>query len=63
MSKFMSRIISLVRKDEDGASLVEYGLLVGLIALAAVTGITLVGGGVGTMFTGIGNYLSGLPLP
>ena len=63
MSKFLVRVRNLACRDEQGASLVEYGLLVGLIALAAVTGITLVGGGISTMFTGIGNYLSGLPLP
>jgi Flp pilus assembly pilin Flp len=61
--------VSTSLKSPDGSRhqletlLVEYGLLVGLIALAAVTGITLVGGGISTMFTGIGNYLSGLPLP
>jgi pilus assembly protein Flp/PilA len=32
--------------EEDGQSLVEYGLLVSLIALAAITAITLFGRGV-----------------
>ena len=30
-------------KDEQGASMVEYGLLVALIALVAVAGVILVG--------------------
>jgi pilus assembly protein Flp/PilA len=32
--------------EEDGQSLVEYGLLISLIALAAITAITLFGRGV-----------------
>jgi pilus assembly protein Flp/PilA len=33
-------------QEEDGQSLVEYGLLVSLIALAAITAVTLFGRGV-----------------
>ena len=32
--------------EEDGQSLVEYGLLISLIALAAITAVTLFGRGV-----------------
>jgi pilus assembly protein Flp/PilA len=37
-------------KDEEGASMVEYGLLVVLIALVAAAGITTLGGNLNTMF-------------
>jgi pilus assembly protein Flp/PilA len=38
-------------KDEEGASMVEYGLLVVLIALVAAVGITALGTSLSTMFT------------
>lgn len=63
MSRFICKLKRLFRRDEDGAGLVEYGLLIGLIALAAVAGVTLLGGAVNTMYTNVGNYLSSLPLP
>jgi len=40
------------RKDR-GATAVEYGLLVGLIAVAIITGVTLLGGNLQTAFNGI----------
>ncbi len=46
--------------DERGAALTEYGLLVGLIALAAVTGMTALGADVSAMYVNVGNYLSGI---
>lgn len=38
----MSTLTSLLR-DEEGATMVEYGLLVALIALVAITGVSLLG--------------------
>jgi len=37
-------------KDEEGASMVEYGLLVALIALVVAVGAGLLGGGINTLF-------------
>jgi pilus assembly protein Flp/PilA len=45
-------------KDEEGASLVEYALLVALIALACVIAITATGVSISAMFTRINNKLS-----
>jgi pilus assembly protein Flp/PilA len=39
MQKLLSRFV----KDESGAALVEYGILVGLIAVVCVAAITLLG--------------------
>jgi pilus assembly protein Flp/PilA len=44
--------------DDDGASLVEYGLLVALIAIVAILAVTFVGRQVDSQFQEIG---SGLP--
>jgi len=38
-------------KDEEGASAVEYGLIVGLIAVAVVAVLVTMGGGLNTLFT------------
>jgi len=37
-------------KDEEGASAVEYGLIVGLIAVAVVAVLLSMGGGLNTLF-------------
>jgi pilus assembly protein Flp/PilA len=43
--------------NEDGASLVEYALLVALIAIVAIAAIQFVGGQVSTSFVEIGGSL------
>jgi pilus assembly protein Flp/PilA len=50
---FQSRFI----RDEEGASLVEYGLLVALIAIVAILAITFVGREVDSQFKEIGTGL------
>jgi pilus assembly protein Flp/PilA len=41
------------RKQEEGASLVEYGLLVGLIAVVCIAAITLLGSKISAYFDAI----------
>lgn len=41
---------SVFLKDEKGASAVEYGLIIGLIAVALVVVLGLLGGGLGNLF-------------
>jgi pilus assembly protein Flp/PilA len=50
-------LLSLFAKSEQGGGLVEYTLIVALIALAAVTAITTVGTKVSADFTSISNKL------
>jgi pilus assembly protein Flp/PilA len=42
MSKVV-KLINAVRKDEEGAALVEYALLVGLIAVVCIIAVTQLG--------------------
>jgi Flp pilus assembly pilin Flp len=42
-----------VRRDERGASMVEYSLLLVFIALVAITGVTALGLEVASLFEGI----------
>ena len=51
MKTYLRKIVAFIN-DEEGASAIEYGLLVGLIALAIVAGATLLGTSINTMFTG-----------
>jgi Flp pilus assembly pilin Flp len=43
---------------EEGQALIEYALIISLIALLAVGGLTLAGGKVGAMFSAIGTSLN-----
>lgn len=57
MRKLIELSKSFVR-DEDGASLVEYALLVALIALACVVALTATGTSISNMFTRINGKLA-----
>ena len=46
-----------VGRDERGASLVEYALLVALIAVACIAAITVLGGGAKSKFNQVGSSL------
>jgi pilus assembly protein Flp/PilA len=47
---------SMIR-DEEGATMVEYGLLVALIALVALGAVTAVGTGLSTLFGNVATSL------
>ena len=49
--------LQAMAKTERGASAVEYGLLVALIAIAIIAGVTLLGGKLNNMFTNTANRL------
>jgi pilus assembly protein Flp/PilA len=48
-----------LKKDEKGATAVEYGLMVGLIAVVIIAAVTLLGEQLNTLFTSITNSLGG----
>ena len=58
MVKLLNVARKFLTKNEEGASLVEYGLLVGLIAVACITAITAVGTDVQGLFTKIATALT-----
>jgi Flp pilus assembly pilin Flp len=59
----MRKLINNFRRDEDGPAMVEYGLLVGLIALVVALGALVLGQDISIMFSGIGSYLKAVPIP
>ena len=56
----MRKLINSFKRDEDGAAMVEYGLLVGLVALGVAAAATTLGTDISTLFNNIGGYLAGL---
>ncbi len=46
-------------KDECGANMVEYALLVALIGVALITALTTLQGKINTAFTNAGNSIGG----
>jgi len=57
MSMLLQFVTSVVR-NEEGQDLLEYALLVALIALIAIGGVTLAGQSVNVIFTNIANALT-----
>ena len=49
MKTYLRKIVAFLR-DEEGASAIEYALLVALIALAITAGATTLGTKIGAMF-------------
>jgi pilus assembly protein Flp/PilA len=57
----MRNLITRFAKNDEGAALVEYGLLVGLIAAVCVVAVTALGAGINGVFQGITAALTGVP--
>ena len=49
----MKALVSRFRRNDDGAAMVEYALLVGLIALVAIVGVSATGTSINAQFTKI----------
>jgi pilus assembly protein Flp/PilA len=56
----MSKLVAFARKlvhEETGATMVEYGLMLALIAVVCLVAVTSVGTGANSMFNSIGASL------
>ncbi|MDX8509835.1 Flp family type IVb pilin [Mesorhizobium captivum] len=52
----MKKLMTMTRQfrdDENGAAMVEYSILIGIIAVAAIGAIIAIGGWVAARFTGL----------
>jgi pilus assembly protein Flp/PilA len=54
----MLKLLKRFRKNEEGAALVEYGMLVGLIAVVCVVAVTTLGTEVSSAFSIIASDLA-----
>lgn len=61
MRKLFAGKAKTFARDEKGATMVEYGLLVAVIALAVVGAATTFGTSLSTMFTHAGTIVTGTP--
>jgi len=59
MLALWTKLVSYFQDEEKGASMVEYALLVVLIAIVAIAAITLVGEEVSTAFSTVDDALGG----
>ncbi len=50
-------ILKKIRKDESGATAIEYGLIAALVSVAAIGALTALGGSLQTMFTAVSEAL------
>jgi pilus assembly protein Flp/PilA len=51
MSKLYAKVANFFNKNEEGATMVEYGLMVALIAAVCVGVVTTLGGSLQSIFT------------
>ena len=70
MQKAYATLVSLIavasyrlEREEKGATAVEYGLMVGLIAVVIIAGVTLLGTELKDLFNAIGTKLGAIPAP
>lgn len=54
----MSRLIALLHQDEEGQGLVEYLLILALVAFACTAGMNILAQGVNTAFSEIGSLVN-----
>jgi pilus assembly protein Flp/PilA len=54
----MRSVFTRLAKNEEGAALVEYGMLVGLIAVVCIAAVGILGGKINDVFTTINASLA-----
>jgi pilus assembly protein Flp/PilA len=55
----MKKLVKRFHRNEEGAALAEYGLLVALIAVVCVVAVTALGTQISTAFSNIASALAG----
>jgi pilus assembly protein Flp/PilA len=59
----MLQLLNALLLDESGQDLAEYAILIGLIALAVIVAVTLLGTTISNIFDAIGSRLSAATIP
>jgi len=59
MRSYLSTIASRLRRDQRGATAVEYGIMVSLIAVVIIVAVTLLGNNLVTTFNGVACSVKG----
>jgi len=58
MRSHLASLLSRLHEEEEGQGLVEYALLIALVAFAAVAGMGSLASSINSAFTQIGTYFS-----
>ena len=59
----MVQLFNALMRDESGQDLAEYAILIGLIALAVIVAVRLLGNTISNVFNAIGTTLSSEGIP
>lgn len=59
MFAILSETVTRTRQDEKGATAVEYGIMVALIAVVIIVAVSLLGGNLKTTFDGVACSVKG----
>ncbi|MFS0717439.1 Flp family type IVb pilin [Arthrobacter sp. 1P04PC] len=59
MRSYLSTIASRLRRDQRGATAVEYGIMVSLIAVVIIVAVTLLGDNLKGTFNSVGCQIQG----
>ena len=57
----MLKKLTRFAKDDQGAAMVEYGLLVGLVAVVCIVGVTQLGTNINDVFCAINTAIAAVP--
>jgi pilus assembly protein Flp/PilA len=53
----MKNLVACTMKDEQGQGMVEYGLIIGLIAVVVIAALVILGPKIATLFQGVASKL------
>ena len=59
MSSNIRTVLGLIRRDERGATAIEYGLIAALVAILIIGGLQALSGGLDTLFRTVATTLGG----
>ncbi|GAA1920523.1 Flp family type IVb pilin [Nocardioides hwasunensis] len=57
MIEFLTIMLNARRDEEKGATAVEYGLMVALIAIVIIAAVTLLGGNLSSLFNNVSSSI------
>lgn len=62
MFNYLFMLFSQMKNNKKGQGMVEYGLIIGLIAIVVIIALTAMGGGLKTIFEKINTELGNVPV-
>lgn len=63
MLSLYTNVMIRLRNEEKGATAVEYGIMVALIAVVIIVAVSTLGGSLGTLFTDVNTDIVNPPTP